>query len=532
VFYFPEPEESVLSSYVSEARIAAGMPDYFARVREFTRWQANKWFFLCPMVLDLRLDLSGLAFEIEVPARLRIVTMDGLPEEGVEKGAWICDVPIQRLALPFFRLLSASTASLLESIPQWSVGRIRHPVMAFTKNGDWGSIEEESIPAAILSAGFGDPMPPRPESPAFRKRILTGRILAPKEQEPEDHRPVLHVISGFLGSGKTTFLSEWLAWLHNHDRHTAVLQNELGAKSLDSFLLEHETVSETLDDGCVCCTLADAMRPAIQRLLNVLPTELIILETTGLANPGAVAEALEALDDIIRPGLRISLVDACDGEKLLTGRRTGFPGLMGEQIRRADVLVCNKSDRISPQSMARLADILKDANPHAAFFSASYGRIPFGELDRLFEHASTRQPAAAACCPTQERHITHRDEGYASFSISVTRPMDTESLVNIIRLARDKAPRIKGIIDSVEEQAPMVVQYASGMLSLEAPLSPPGPERFLVLIGKGLDASFKSLMLRQPGLRSMEPSFSPAHSHVPSETGSMAGESPCPQREQ
>lgn len=205
---------------------------------------------------------------------------------------------------------------------------------------------------------------------------------------------------------------------------------------------------------------------------------------------------------------------------------------MGEQIRRADVLVCNKSDRISPQSMARLADILKDANPHAAFFSASYGRIPFGELDRLFEHASTRQPAAAACCPTQERHITHRDEGYASFSISVTRPMDTESLVNIIRLARDKAPRIKGIIDSVEEQAPMVVQYASGMLSLEAPLSPPGPERFLVLIGKGLDASFKSLMLRQPGLRSMEPSFSPAHSHVPSETGSMAGESPCPQREQ
>jgi G3E family GTPase len=515
VFYFPDPEEAVLSSYIAEARIAAGRSDYFARIREFTQWQASRWFFLGPMALDLRLGLNGLAFEIEVPVRLRIVAMDGLPEEGVEKGARTCDVPVQRLALPFFRLLTASAASLLESTPQWSVGRSRHPVTAFTGDGDWGSIEGESIPAAILSADFGDPMPPRPKRPAFRKRILTGRALMPKERETEDRRPVLHVVSGFLGAGKTTFLSEWLAWLHNHDRHTAVLQNELGAKSLDSFLLEHETVSETLDDGCVCCTLADAMRPAIRRLLNVLPTEQIILETTGLANPGAVADALEALDDIVRPGLCISLVDACDGEKLCAGGHAGFPGIMGEQIRRADVLVCNKSDRISPQGMARLADLLKSVNPHAAFFSASYGRIPFGELDRLFERAGIRQPAAAASRPAPGGHITHRDEGYASFSVRVTRPMDRESLVNLIRLARDRAPRIKGIVDSVEEQVPMVVQYASGLLSLEAPLSPPGPERFLVLIGKGFDTSFRSLLLRQPGLRNMEASSAPKPSFVP-----------------
>jgi G3E family GTPase len=494
VFYFPDPVESILSSYIPEARLAAGMPDYFARIREFTQWEASRQFFIGSMGLDLRLDLNGLGFEVEVPARLRIVAVDGLPQEGVEKGGWACDVPVRRFAAPFLRLLSDSAALLLGDVPQCSISRAKHPVMAFTKNGDWGSIEGETIPATILSVGFGDPMQPRQERATLRKRILAGRALTSKEQETEDRRPVLHVVSGFLGSGKTTFLSEWLAWLHNHDRHTAVLQNELGAKSLDSFLLEYETISESLDEGCVCCTLADTLRPAILRLLNVLPTEQIVLETTGLANPGVLVDTLEDISDIIRPGLCISLVDAYDSEKFIADGCAGFSGLMGEQIRWANVLVCNKSDRVSPESMARITDILKKMNPQAEVFKTSHGRIPFGELDRLLECSSVPRPMPSA------RHITHHDEGYDSFSVRVTLPLDTEKLADIIRLARDKAPRIKGIIDSVEEQAPMVVQYAAGVLSLNAPLSSPGPERFLVLIGQGLDASFQSLLLCQPGL--------------------------------
>jgi G3E family GTPase len=229
-----------------------------------------------------------------------------------------------------------------------------------------------------------------------------------------------------------------------------------------------------------------------------LPTEQIILETTGLANPGAVADALDDLSDLVRPGLRISLVDMLDGDKFISG---GPVGLAGDQIRHAGVLVCNKADAVSPEHLAGVTQILKNMNPGAVIFNASYGRIPFGELDRLLERFSgSGSKAAAAFRPKTVRHTTHQDEGYASLTLEVTRPMAAEDLAALVRLVGDRTPRIKGIIDSVEEGRPMIVQYAAGALALEVPLSPPDSARFLVLIGKGFDTAFTESLSRIPGL--------------------------------
>lgn len=504
VFYFPDPEEAVLARYLPAARLAAAAPDYFAAIREFPRRETSNLFFLGFLALDARLDLEGLSFSLEIPARQRVIAVDGLPEDGVGEGGWACDVPALRLAAPFLRLLAHSAASLLESRPQWAAGRREYPVTAFTADGDWGTMEGGKLPGVALAAGFGASVPARPDMPATAFRPLAGRAYMLKDPEREDFRPVLHVVSGFLGSGKTTFLAEWLAWLHNHDRHTAVLQNELGEKSLDSSLLEHETVSETLDEGCVCCTLADSLRPAIRRLMDTLPTEQIILETTGLANPGAVRDALDDLADMVRPGLCISLVDALDGERVLACGPEGPAGLAGEQIRRAGVLVCNKTDTVPPGYLARITEVLKRMNPDAMIFNASHGRIPFGELDRLLERAEgPGSKAAVALRPKPVRHLTHQDEGYEPFMLELTRPMDIGTLAALVRTARDRVPRIKGVVDSVEENRPVLVQYAAGRLSLETPLSPPGPDRFLVFIGKELSPEFVTSLAQIAGSQTL-----------------------------
>ena len=501
LFYFPDPDEAVLSAHLLDARKAAAGPDYFADIRDFTRRETSKLFFLGLMSLNVRLDLKGLSFDLAGPTRHRVVAVDGLPEDGVEKGGWACDIPSLGTAMLFFRLIGLSTAWLLECAPQWAISRIACPVAAFTAEGEWGSMEGETLPGFILSAGFGDAVPPDPAYPAPKARPCSGRAFTLKEQAEEDFRPVLHVVSGFLGSGKTTFLSQWLAWLHNHDRHTAVLQNELGEKNLDAFLLKHETVTETLDEGCVCCTLADSLRPAIRRLLEALPTEQIILETTGLANPGAVADTLEELADLVRPGLRISLVDMLDEGKFVAGDFAGPSGLAGEQIRWAEVLVCNKADAVSPEYLAEITQILKNMNPDAVIFHASYGRIPFGELDRLLERF-TLAGSKAAVFPRSKtaRRITHLDEEYESLAIEVTRPMTAKDLEDLVRLTGERTPRVKGIVDLANEGRPMIVQYAAGVLELEAPLSPPDQARFLVLIGKGFDAAFTASLARIPGL--------------------------------
>lgn len=518
-FYFPDPEEkTLLAAYTAEARRAVEQADYFAAIRDFTRWEGNRSFFLGLLRLDVRMDVTGIACSMEAPARQRIVALDGLPEDGIRPGARACDVPAFRLATPLFRLLALSASTLLEETPEWLVSRTEYPAAAFTAGGDWGTLEGETHPGAILAAYFGTAVPPRAMEPARKTKTLSGRAFTCKKTEPEDFRPVLHTVSGFLGSGKTTFLAEWLSWLHNHDRHTAVLQNELGARSLDSSLLDHETVSETLDEGCVCCTLGDSLRPAIRRLMEALPTEQIILETTGVANPGAVADALDELGDMVRPGLRISLVDAVVLDAALAERPSGpsgLSGLMEEQIRRADVLVCNKTDMVAGERLDGVIRAVGRMNPDAAVFAASHGRVPFGELDRL--HETLRGPgkkAGSALRSRPARYVTHRDEGYASIALAVTKPMDMETLAAVVRCARDRVPRIKGVIDGAEENRPLVVQYASGTLSLETPLSSPGPDRFLVFIGKDLDAAFLASLARFPGLKPLEDDDRIDHTHI------------------
>lgn len=500
-FYFPDPEEkALLSAYPFEARTAVEGGEYFGRIRDFTRWDGAGRFFLGLFGLETRLDLQGVTFSMETPVRQRAVALAGVPEVGIEPGGLAHDVPALRLAVPFMRLLALSASSLLESSPEWFVSRTVYPAAAFTAEGEWGTLQGETHPGVVLFARFGASVPG-----AFRDacaaRKISGRAFAFKEPEFEDTRPVLHMVSGFLGSGKTTFLAEWLAWLHNHDRHTAVLQNELGAKSLDSSLLNHETVSETLDEGCVCCTLGDSLRPAIRRLTDTLPTEQIILETTGVANSGAVADALDELLDTVRPGLCVSLVDAFEADRQFTEFPAGPCGLAGDQIRRANVLVCNKTDMVSPERLAVIMQGLKAMNPSAAIFSAVHGRIPFGELDRLYEKMrgpGSRADAALRLRPA--RHITHQDEGYGSLLFEVTRPVNAEELAAIVRFAQDKTPRIKGVVNSVEEGAPRIVQYAAERLSLETPFSAPGPDRFLVFIGKNLDDTFATSLSRFPGL--------------------------------
>ena len=486
-FYFPDPEEPILHQYLPKAYAMAQGSEYFTHVRDFARWEESQLFFLGFMRLDIALDLSGLSLSMECPTRQRVLALDEMPEADLRSGDLACNIPALRLGTSLLRLLGLSAASLLESSPDWQLSRTRYPLMAFTADGEWGTMQGQYTAGGILAANFGERPTLCVDTKIFRSRQIPHRYFEARETQFEDNRPVLHIVSGFLGSGKTTFLAEWLAWLHNHDRHTTVLQNELGAINLDSVLLKHETVSESLDEGCVCCTLADSLRPAIARLMAKLPTEQIILETTGLANPGAVADALENLRDIIRPGLRISLLDSLAfGE----GDASHTPsGLATEQIRQATILVCNKVDLIGPDELEKIIIRLKKLNPSAPIFTSKHGRIPFGEMDRLCDNTSG--PGALAATALHPRqHVTHRDEGYSALVFNVSNALDAKTLADIVSFAQDRTPRIKGVIDSVEENRPQIVQYTARVLSLEDPLSDPGPSRFLVFIGKNMDDKF------------------------------------------
>ena len=285
---------------------------------------------------------------------------------------------------------------------------------------------------------------------------------------------MLHILTGFLGSGKTTFLRQWLDFLHGRERYTGVIQNEFGEIGLDAALLRGETQVEALDEGCVCCSLADSLRPGLLRLIGDMPAEQFILETTGLANPANVMDALSELRDIVQPGLVITVADALD----LCRSEGDIAGIRRAQAARADVIVLNKADTVEPAALEALAERLRALNRQALILPARHGAIAFAELDAFYadwaDRRGTPLPSHRPALPRFGETVTHADEGFVSAALRLSAPLDEAALLALLDSAGPGLCRAKGVVDLRLDggvTVPATVQYAAGRLGFE-----PAPE--------------------------------------------------------
>jgi len=178
----------------------------------------------------------------------------------------------------------------------------------------------------------------------------------------------VHVISGFLGSGKTTLLKSVLTSEAFGD--SAVLINEFGEVGLDNRLLgEIAEDAVLLSSGCVCCTIRGELSDALRRLLSqrqngeIPAFQRIVLETTGLADPGPIASTITAdpvLRHHLRPGTNLTLVDALNA----IDSRQRHP-VWEAQVAVADKLVISKTDLVDTARIDHIHDLLNTINPAA-----------------------------------------------------------------------------------------------------------------------------------------------------------------------
>ena len=160
------------------------------------------------------------------------------------------------------------------------------------------------------------------------------------------------VITGFLGAGKTTLLNYILT--ENHGKRIAVIENEFGEISIDNELVinAEEEIFE-MNNGCICCSVrGDLMRILGNLMKRTDKFDYILLETTGLANPGPVAQTFFLDDDI---GTKLSL----DGIVTVVDAKHILPRLEDsretrEQIAFADVVLINKTDLVKPEELIAL----------------------------------------------------------------------------------------------------------------------------------------------------------------------------------
>jgi G3E family GTPase len=182
------------------------------------------------------------------------------------------------------------------------------------------------------------------------------------------------VLTGFLGSGKTTLLNRILS--ERHGKRIAVIENEFGEVGVDHQLVigAEEEIFETAN-GCICCTVrGDLIRILGQLVKRKDRFDYVIVETTGLADPGPVAQTFFIDDDLkehFQLDAIVTLVDAKHAEQHLEEVRAA-----NEQIAFADVVLLNKTDLVAPADLARVEQRLRSINRTAKIFRTHSAQLP------------------------------------------------------------------------------------------------------------------------------------------------------------
>ncbi|HEX4052385.1 MAG TPA: GTP-binding protein [Steroidobacteraceae bacterium] len=186
------------------------------------------------------------------------------------------------------------------------------------------------------------------------------------------------VLTGFLGAGKTTLVNRILS--EQHGRRLAVIENEFGEVGVDQALVigAEEEIFET-SNGCLCCTVrGDLIRILAQLRKRRERFDAVLIETTGLADPGPVAQTFfveEELREHYALDAIVTLVDA-----LHLPQQLGDTPVVLEQIAFADVIVLNKIDLVSSATAARLTQQLRAINGTARIVPTEAARLPLEQV--------------------------------------------------------------------------------------------------------------------------------------------------------
>ncbi|UUX95844.1 CobW family GTP-binding protein [Aquabacterium sp. J223] len=191
------------------------------------------------------------------------------------------------------------------------------------------------------------------------------------------------ILTGFLGSGKTTLLKRVLTEHHGHK--IAVVENEFGEENIDNDILVADTEEQIiqLSNGCVCCTIREDLRTtlsdlAAKRRKGELTFDRVVIETTGLADPGPVAQTF-FMDDEIAESYQLdsilTLVDAVHAKQQLDTREEAQ-----RQVGFADRLFISKTDLADPAQVDALVHRLKHMNPRAPQKRVHFGEVPIAEV--------------------------------------------------------------------------------------------------------------------------------------------------------
>ncbi len=254
------------------------------------------------------------------------------------------------------------------------------------------------------------------------------------------------IISGFLGSGKTTFLRSFLPVCADFSIKPALIINEVGKADVDGELLDDlVTDSVKLLGGCVCCTLQSRLSQTLDDVVENYDTNMIIIECSGLSNPIDVISAVSmpALTGKVAVAQVITLVDSKRAVKVLK-----VAELAKEQVRAGNVIILNKIDEIDDAMRQEVCNITAEISNNAKILYAEYGNIGAEEFGNIINDKTFYKTCTCDCGEDHDHHHHHQHHHElpdSFFTVAVDLPdMTIEQIQDMMNKLPLDAIRVKG----------------------------------------------------------------------------------------
>jgi G3E family GTPase len=286
------------------------------------------------------------------------------------------------------------------------------------------------------------------------------------------------ILTGFLGAGKTTLLNRILREPHGYK--IAVIENEFGQENIDNEILLQDGSEQIVEmnNGCICCTVRGDLIVALSSLAQKrnageLHFDRVIIETTGLANPGPVAQTFFMDDEVATQYLLDAIVTVVDARHAM--QQLSEHEEAQRQVGFADQMLLSKTDLVGAEELDALTARLKRINPRAPIGKADFGRAPIAdvldlrgfnlndklEIDPDFLATQDHEPHEDHDCDEhcgddhahhdhQDHHRAHHSDEIAAFAFKSERAFDSakldEMLGGLVQVYGPRMLRYKGVL--------------------------------------------------------------------------------------
>jgi len=319
------------------------------------------------------------------------------------------------------------------------------------------------------------------------------------------------ILTGFLGSGKTTLLKRVLE--ESHGQKIAVIENELGAENIDNEILVTDSKEQIIqmNNGCICCTIREDLREALQLLAakkrqGLLDFDRVVIETTGMADPGPVAQTFFMDDEIAESYLLDSILTLVDAKHAMTQlderqqarRQVGF----------ADQIFISKTDLVAKEEVDALMYRLTQMNPRAPQKAVHFGAVALTEvfdlrgfnlntkldIDPDFlkeEEHEHRDHVHGEHCDHPAHHHRH-DDDVKSFVFRSVRAFDPAKLEDflgaIVNIYGPRMLRYKGVLHMTGTDRKVIFQGVHQLMGSDlGPNWAEGEDRSSKMVFIGID---------------------------------------------